>query len=390
MRLVYLDHAATTPTHPEVLEVMLPFFTEKFGNPSSIYSISQEAKQAIETSRQIIAKALGAKTDEIVFTSGGTEANNFALKGIAFANKNKGNHIITSAVEHHAVLEPAHFLEENGFKVTCLKVDKYGMVDPEDVKKAITKDTILVSIMHANNEIGTIQPIEEIARIVKEKNIYFHVDAVQTFGHIEVNVDKLGVDLLSMSAHKLYGPKGTGALYIRKGTKIIPFMQGGGQEKNRRASTENVPGIVGFAKATELAIVNMEEEAQRLKELRDFLIKGIMEKIEEVTLNGHPHIRLPNNVNVCIRYIEGESMLLNLDMEGICASTGSACTSGSLEPSHVLLACGISPELAHGSLRLTLGSSNTKEDIDLVLEVLPAIVKKLRLMSPLFKEKGKK
>ncbi len=390
MKLVYLDYAATTPTHPEVVVAMQPYFSEKFGNPSSIYSLGQEAKGAIEKIRKVIADALGAKTQEIVFTCGGTEADNFALKGIAFANKDKGNHIITSAIEHHSVLEPTHFLQQNGFKVTYLGVDKYGLVNPEDVKKAITKNTILVSVMHANNEIGTIEPIEEIGKITREKGIYFHTDAVQTFGHIDVNVDKLGVDLLSMAAHKLYGPKGTGALYIRKGTKIMPFMQGGGQERNRRASTENVPGIVGFGKATELAMVNRKEEAQRLRDLRDYLIRGIMKEIEDVVLNGHPQLRLPNNVNVCIKYIEGESILLNLDMKGICASSGSACTSGSLEPSHVLLACGISAELAHGSLRLTLGSSSTKENIDFVLEVLPPIVKKLRLMSPLYKKEGKK
>ncbi len=390
MKLIYFDYAATTPTHPEVVAAMQPFFTKKFGNPSSIYSLAQESKRAIEKARKIVAKAMGAENEEIVFTCGGTEADNFALKGIAFANKDKGNHIITSAIEHKAVLEPIHFLEQNGFRITYLGVDKYGLIDPEDVKKAIGKDTILVSIMHANNEIGTIQPIEEIGKITKEKGIYFHTDAVQTFGHIDVNVDKLGVDLLSVAAHKLYGPKGAGALYIRKGTKITPFMQGGGQEKNRRASTENVPGIVGFGKATELAMANMKEETRRLENLRDYLIKGLMKDIEDVILNGHPKLRLPNNVNVCIKYIEGESILLSLDAKGICASSGSACTSGTLEPSHVLLACGISAELAHGSLRLTLGSANTKEDVDFTLEVLPPIVKKLRLMSPLYKKGNKK
>ncbi|MFH1856999.1 MAG: cysteine desulfurase NifS [Candidatus Omnitrophota bacterium] len=386
-KLIYLDHAATTPARPEVIKAMMPFFTDKFGNPSSVYSLGHEAKRCIEESRQIIAGALNAKAEEIIFTSGGTEADNFALQGIAFANKNKGRHIITTAIEHHAVLETACFLEENGFKVTYLKVDKYGCVNSEDVKKAITEDTILVSVMHANNEIGTIQPIEEISKITRERGVYFHVDAVQTFGHINLDVDKLGVDLLSVSAHKLYGPKGTGAIYIRKGTKITPFMRGGGQERNLRASTENVAGIAGFSKAVELALSDMEEEVARLKQLRDYLIKGILEKIEDVSLNGHPELRVPNNVNVCVKYIEGESILLNLDAEGICASSGSACTSGSLEPSHVLLACGVSPEIAHGSLRMSLGASNTKEDVDFVLEVLPPIVRKLRLMSPLYKGK---
>lgn len=386
-KFFYFDHAAATPAHPLVVKEMQPFFSEKFGNPSSIYGLGQEAKNAIETARSTVAGALKAKSEEIIFTSGGTEADNFALKGIAFANKNKGNHIIISSIEHHAVLETALFLKENGFEITYLKVDKFGVVNPEDVSQAIKKDTILVSVMHANNEIGTIEPIKEISNIIRNRDIYFHTDAVQTFGHINVSVDELGVDLLSISAHKFYGPKGVGALYLRKGTKIIPFLHGGGQERKRRASTENVPAIAGFGKAVELAIANMERENKRLTTLRDYLIKGLLENIDEVTLNGHPEKRLPNNVNVGIKYIEGEAILLNLDREGMCASTGSACTSGSLEPSHVLLACGISHEDSHGSLRLTLGASNTKEDVDFVLQVLPPIVKKLRAMSPLYKEK---
>jgi cysteine desulfurase len=365
---------------------MLPYFQEKFGNPSTLYSFGQEARRAMEEARELIASFLGAKPEEIVFTSGGTESNNFALKGIAYANQNRGDHIIVSKIEHHSITEPCKFLEKQGFKITYLEVDRFGLVDPQDLKKAITPKTILVSIMHANNEIGTIQPIKEISQITKERDIYFHTDAVQTFGHIPFKVDELGVDLLSVSAHKLYGPKGIGALYIRKGTKIYSFLQGGDQEKKRRASTENVPGIVGFAKAVELSKESLEEEAQRLTFLRDKLIKGILEKIEHVRLNGHPKQRLPNNVNISIEYIEGESMILNLDMEGIACSTGSACTSSSLEPSHVLLAIGLSPELAHGSLRFTLGKYTCSKDIDYLLEVLPSTVKRLRAMSPLYKK----
>jgi cysteine desulfurase len=387
MEKIYLDYAATTPTAPEVLEAMKPYFYEKFGNPSSLYSIAQETRRAIESAREKIAQFINARPEEIVFTSGGTESNNFALKGVAFANKDKGNHIITSNIEHHSVSEVCKFLEEIEFKITYLKVDKDSLVNPEDVKKAITDKTILISIMQANNEIGTIQPITEIAKIAKEKGIYFHTDAVQTFGHIPIDVNQLGVDLLSTSAHKLYGPKGVGFLYIRKGTKIKSFMHGGDQENKRRASTHNVPGIVGFGKAVELAKELMDEEAKRLTYLRDKLINGILNKIEHTRLNGHPTKRLPNNVNISIEYIEGESMVLNLDLEGIACSTGSACTSSSLEPSHVLLAIGLSPEIAHGSLRFTLGRYNKEEDIDYVLEVLPKVVEKLRAMSPLYKKK---
>jgi len=385
MHRIYLDHAATTPTRPEVVKVMLPFFTDAFGNPASIYSYGQEAKGAVEEARTKTAELIGARSEEIVFTSGGTEADNFALKGVAYANEHKGNHIITTSIEHHAVMEVCKFLGRRGFTITYLPVDEYGLVDPQDVKKVITDKTILISIIHANNEVGTIEPISEIGKIAKEAEVYFHTDAVQTVGHIPVNVDKLKVDLLSISAHKLYGPKGVGALYIRKGTKLTSLMQGGEQEKRRRAGTENVPGIVGLGKAVELAGQEMDKEIERLAGLRDKLIKVLMEKIDHVHLNGHPTRRLPNNVNVSVDFVEGESMLLNLDLEGICASTGSACSSASLEPSHVLLALGLSPEQAHGSLRFTLGRENSEEDMKRVLKVLPGIVARLRAMSPLLK-----
>jgi cysteine desulfurase len=385
MKRIYLDYSATTPTHPEVVKAMLPYFTDVFGNPSSIHSYGQEAKGAIEEARVKVADLIGARGEEIIFTSGGTEADNFALKGVAFANESKGNHIITSSIEHHAVIETCKFLERRGFLVTCLPVDEYGLVDPGDVKKAITDKTILISVMQANNEMGTIEPIAEIGRIARDAGIYLHTDAVQTVGHIPVDVNELEVDLLSMSAHKLYGPKGVGALYIRKGTKLIPFMHGGDQERRRRASTENVPGIVGLGRAIELAQQEMGEEAERLTYLRGQLIKGLLERIDHTRLNGHPLKRLPNNVNVSVDFVEGESMLLNLDLEGICASTGSACSSSSLEPSHVLLALGLSPEQAHGSLRFSLGKWTGEEEIERVLEVLPRIVAKLRAMSPLLK-----
>ena len=387
MKQIYLDYAATTPTHPEVVKAMLPYFTEAFGNPSGIYTYGQKAKGAIEEARSKVANLIGARDEEIVFTSGGTEADNFALKGVAFANQNKGNHIITSSIEHHAVMETGKFLEGRGFRVTYLPVDGYGLVDPDDVRKAITDKTILISVMHANNEVGTIEPITEIGKIAKETGIYFHTDAVQTVGHIPVNVNELGVDLLSMSAHKLYGPKGVGALYIRKGTKLVSHMHGGGQERERRASTENVPGIVGFGRAAELAQREMSEEANRLAYLRDQLIKGLQERIDHIRLNGHPLRRLPNNVNVSVDFVEGESMCLNLDLEGVCVSTGSACSSSSLESSHVLLAMGLPPEQARGSLRLTLGKWTTEEEIARVVEVLPRIVTRLRAMSPLLKNR---
>lgn len=390
MKKVYLDHAATTPVRKEVIEAMLPYYKENFGNPSSVYSYGREARKAIEDSREKVAEILGADPKEIYFTSGGTESDNWAIKGVAYANREKGNHIITSAIEHHAVLHTCEFLEKQGFKVTYLPVDKYGIVNVEDLKKAVTDKTILVSIMHANNEIGSIQPIEEIGEFLKDKKIYFHIDAVQTVGKIPVNVDKLNVDLLSLSAHKIYGPKGVGALYIRKATKILPFIHGGAQEKKRRAGTENVAGIVGLGVAADLANKELEVQRKHLMTLRDKLITGIKEKIPYVIFNGHPEKRLPHNVNVCFEFIEGESLLLNLDLKGICASSGSACTSGSLNPSHVLLAIGLKHEVAHGSLRLTLGKDNTEEDINYVLEVLPGIVDKLRQMSPLFAQRKEK
>lgn len=387
---IYVDHAATTPIRNEVLEEMMPYLTERFGNPSSIYSYGREAKKAIEEAREKVAKAIGADPLEIYFTGSGTEADNWAIIGTAFANRNKGNHIITSSIEHHAVLHTCEYLEKQGFSVTYLPVDEYGMVKLETLKKSINDRTILVTIMHANNEIGTIQPIKEIGEFLKEKDITFHTDAVQTVGKIPVNVKDLKVDMLSLSAHKIYGPKGIGALYIRKGIKIHPYIHGGAQERKRRAGTENVAGIVGLGKAIELAISNMEGQREYLTSLRDKLIKGIQEKIPYVRINGHPTQRLPHNVNMCFEFIEGESLLLNLDMKGICASSGSACTSGSLEPSHVLLAIGLPHEIAHGSLRLTLGKDNTQEDVDYILEVLPQIVNKLRDMSPLFNQRKEK
>jgi len=385
MRRIYLDYAATTPTHPEVVRMMLPYFTDAFGNPSSIYSYGQEAKGAIEEARDKVADLIGARNEEIIFTSGGTEADNFALKGVSLANENRGNHIITSPIEHHAVLETCKFLEKRGFNITRIPVDEYGMVNPDDVRRAITDKTILVSVMYANNEVGTIEPIAEIGKIAREAGAYFHTDAVQTVGHIPVDIKELSVDLLSMSAHKLCGPKGVGALYVRKGTKLTPFMHGGEQERRRRASTENVPGIVGFGKAAELARQEMNEEIERVTYLRDRLLQGLLERIDHIRLNGHPVKRLPNNVNISVDFVEGESMLLNLDLEGICASTGSACSSGSLEASHVLLAMGLPHEHAHGSLRFTLGKWTTEEEIERVLETLPGIVARLRAMSPLLK-----
>ncbi len=386
MKRIYLDYAATTPTHPEVIKAMLPYFTEAFGNPSAIHSYGQEAKAAVEEARSKVANLIGAQIEEIVFTSGGTEADNFAIKGTAFAHERKGNHIITSSIEHHAVLETCKFLGQRGFSVTCLPVDEHGLVNPDDIKEAITDKTILISVMHANNEVGTIEPIAAIGKVAQKAGVYFHTDAVQTVGHIPVKVDELGVDLLSLSAHKLYGPKGVGALYIRKGTKLVNFMHGGGQEKGRRASTENVPGIVGLGKATEICTQELDQEAERLSALRDKLIASLLERIDGVHLNGHPTMRLPNNVNISIDFVEGESMLLNLDLAGICVSTGSACSSSSLEPSHVLMATGCSPERAHGSLRFTLGKWTTEHETERVLEVLPKIVDKLRAISPLLKK----
>jgi len=388
MKRIYLDYCATTPAHPDVVKEMLAYFTDAFGNPSSVHSCGQGGKDAIEEARGKVAGLIGARGEEIVFTSGGTEADNFALKGVAFANEKKGNHIIISPIEHHAVVETAKFLEWRGFEVTRLPVDEYGMVDPDEVKKAITGRTVLISVMHANNEIGTIEPIAEIGKVAREAGVYFHTDAVQTVGHIPVDVEELGVDMLSLSGHKLYGPKGVGALYIRKGTRITPFMHGGGQEKGRRASTENVPGIVGLGKAADIAGREMGGEVELLTRLRGQLIDGLLERIDHIRLNGHPSRRLPNNINLCIDFVEGESMVLKLDLEGICASTGSACSSANLEPSHVLLATGVPPEQAHGSLRLTMGRWTVEDDISRVLETLPRIVAELRGMSPLLKTRG--
>ena len=386
MKRIYLDYAATTPVHPEVVKAMQPYFSDAFGNPSSLYSYGLEARQAIEAARNKVAESIGAKNEEIVFTGGGSEADNSAIKGVADANGRMGNHIITSVIEHHAVLVTCKFLEKRGFKVTYLPVDKYGLVDPESVRKAITDKTILISIMHANNEIGTLQPIGEIGKIARKAKIYFHTDAVQTVGHIPVNVNELKVDMLSFSAHKLYGPKGVGVLYIRKGTKVTSLIHGGEQEQGRRAGTENVPGIVGLGKAIELAGLDIANETARLITLRNVLIKGILEKLEHSRLNGHPEQRLPNNVNVSVDFIEGESTCLNLDLEGICISTGSACSSSDAEPSHVLLAIGLSHEQARSSLRFTMGRLTTAEDIERVLEVLPRTVARLRAISPLFKK----
>jgi len=387
MKRIYLDYAATTPTDPDVVQAMLPYFTDSFGNPSSIYSLGQESKGAIEDARNKIAYLIGAHDEEIVFTGGGTEADNMALEGIIFANETKGSHIITSAIEHHAITETCEFLQNTGVEVTYLPVDEYGLVDPDDVNKAITDKTILISVMHANNEVGTIEPITDIARIAREAGVCFHTDAVQTVGRIPVDVNELGVDMLSISAHKIYGPKGVGALYVRKGTMVTPFVHGGGQEKNRRSGTENVPGIVGFGRAAELASQELNQESERLTGLRDHLIKSILGSIEHTRLNGHPIKRLPNNVNISVEYVEGESMILNLDLEGIFVSTGSACSSVSLEPSHVLTSMGVPHELAYGSLRLTLGRWTKDDDIDRLLEVLPGVVAKLRAMSPLLRSK---
>ena len=382
-RSVYMDHAATTPVRPEVVEAMLPYFSERFGNPSSLYALAREAKEAVEEARGRVAAAIGARPEEVFFTSGGTESDNWAVKGVAAALRKRGDHIITSAIEHHAVLHPCQALEKQGYRVTYLPVDEFGRVDPGAVEDAITDRTILVSVMAANNEIGTIQPIAEIGRIAHDHGILFHTDAVQAIGAYPVDVDAMGADLLALSAHKFGGPKGTGALYIRRGTRIATFMDGGAQERGRRAGTENVPGIVGLGRAIELAVGEMPRSSARIATMRDRMIRGILDAIPDTRLNGHPTERLPNNVNVAFRYVEGESILLLLDSLGIAASTGSACTSASLEPSHVLLACGLPPEQGHGSLRLTLGPGNTEDDTDYVLSVLPGVIERLRQISPL-------
>jgi cysteine desulfurase len=383
MKRIYFDYAATTPADPEVVKAMLPYFTEVFGNPSSLHYFGRQASNAVESARQNAADFLGAKSEEIIFTSGGTESDNFALKGVAYANSSKGKHIITSNIEHHAVLESCQFLERGGFKVTYLPVQSNGILNPDEVRKAINRETILISVMHANNEIGTIQQIREIGKIAKENNIFFHTDAVQSFGHIPVNVDELNIDMLSASAHKIYGPKGIGLLYIRKGTKINAFLNGGSQEKKLRASTHNVPGIVGFGKAIELASKNMAKETVQLTNLRDKLINGVLANIDNTKLNGDIEHRLPNNVNFSIKFVEGEGMILGLDMEGIAVSSGSACTSGSLESSHVLKAIGRTADLAHGSVRFSFGKFNTAEEVDYALEKFIKIVSRLRKISPL-------
>lgn len=385
-RLIYLDNAATTRTAPEVVEAMLPYFSELYGNPSSVYEFSQKSREAVTKARETIAKSLGARTEEIYFTAGGSESDNWALKAAAEAYQGKGNHIITTKIEHHAVLHTGQWLEKQGCEVTYLDVDENGTVKLEELKKAIRPTTILISIMFANNEIGTIQPVKEIGEIAREHGILFHTDAVQAFGQLPINVDELNIDMLSSSAHKLNGPKGIGFLYIRKGVKIRSFLHGGAQERKRRAGTENVPGIVGYGAAVERAMRTMEERTAKERVLRDYLIDRILREVPYTRLNGHRQNRLPNNANFSFQFIEGESLLIMLDMEGICGSSGSACTSGSLDPSHVLLAIGLKHEEAHGSLRMTLSEDNTVEELDEVVEALKAIVGRLREMSPLYED----
>lgn len=384
-KLVYLDNAATTKVSKEVLETMLPYFTENYGNASSIYNFGGTSKVAIENARETIAKAIGAKKSEIFFTSGGSEADNWAIKGVAEAYKAKGNHIITTKIEHHAVLHTCEYLAKKGYEITYLDVDEYGMVDPKKVEEAITDKTILISVMFANNEIGTIEPIEEIGRIAKERGVLFHTDAVQAMGSVKIDVNKLNIDFMAFSGHKIHAQKGIGGMYMRTGLRIPNLIHGGAQERKRRAGTENVPAIVGLAKAVEIAYSNFDERTEKIRTLRNRLIEGVKREIPEVRLNGHPEKRLPNNFNMCFKYIEGESLLLMLDMAGICGSSGSACTSGSLDPSHVLLAIGLPHEIAHGSLRLTLSEETTEEDVDYVIENLKKIVERLRNMSPLYK-----
>ena len=387
MNQIYLDHSATTKLKKEVLDTILPFLTEQYGNPSTIYTLGREAKKAIDSAREQVAKAINAQPNEIYFTSSGTESDNWAIKGVAYANKQKGKHIITSNIEHHAVLHTCEFLEKEGLEITYVPVDNEGILDLEQLKKAIRPDTILISVMLANNEIGTIQPIKEISQLAKEHGIYLHTDAVQAIGSIPVDVNDLGVDLLSLSGHKIYGPKGVGVLYVKTGTKISPFIHGGGQERGKRAGTENVANIVGIGKAIELATQDIQAYSTHLQELRDMTIEEILKTIPHSRLNGHREKRLPGNVNISFEYIEGESILLMLDSKGVCASSGSACTSGSLDPSHVLLAIGLPHEIAHGSLRLTFGEENTKDDVKYLLEVLPPIIERLRAMSPLYNQK---
>lgn len=389
MERIYFDYAATTPLNKDVLETMIPYFSEKFGNPSSIYSEGREARKAVDDARQKVADSIHANANEVFFTGGGTESDNWAIKGVAFANQSKGNHIITTTIEHHAVLHTCEYLEKHGFEITYLEVDKYGLINLDELKNAIKESTILISIMFANNEIGTIQPIKEIGEIARENNVIFHTDAVQALGNVPIDVVDLKVDLLSISSHKIYGPKGIGALYVRKGIKIDNFIHGGAQERKKRAGTENTPAVVGFGEACKLAMIDMVEQIKKTEELRDYLIDTILKSIPNVILNGHPTKRLPGNVNMSFEFIEGESLLLSLDLVGISASSGSACTSGSLDPSHVLLAIGLIHEIAHGSLRVTLGKKTTKEEIDYLLAQLPPIVQRLRDMSPLYIQGGK-
>ena len=385
--IIYFDNAATTPIRPEVYDAMRPYIESCYGNPSSVYKLARESKKAIDLARKQVADAINADSGEIFFTGCGSESDNWAIKGVALALKDKGKHIITTNIEHHAILHTCEFLEENGYEVTYLPVDEYGRVRAEDVEKAIREDTILVSVMTANNEIGTIEPIGEIGEICRRKGVYFHTDAVQAVGHIKIDVKEMNIDLLSLSGHKIGAPKGIGALYIRKGVKIKNLIHGGQQEKGKRAGTENVIGIAALGKAIELAVSEMEDTTERLKYLRDKIINGVLKNIEYSRLNGHPEERLPGNVNISFEFIEGESMLLMLDAKGICASSGSACTSGSLDPSHVLLAIGLPHEKAHGSLRISLGYQNTEEEVDKLLEVLTPIVQRLREMSPLYEMK---
>lgn len=385
-KLIYLDHAATTPTRKEVVDAMLPYFSENYGNPSSIYSFAAQNKDVVEEAREKVANAIGATDREIFFTSGGTESDNWAIQGIAENYKDKGNHIITTMIEHHAVLHTCEYLEKKGYEVTYLEVDSEGKISLDALKAAIKESTILISVMFANNEVGTIQPIAEIGAIAKEAGVLFHTDAVQAVGHVPVNVKEMNIDLLTLSGHKLYGPKGIGALYVKRGVRLRAFIHGGAQEKKRRGGTENVPAIVGFGLAVETAVAVMTVESARQLELRDYLIKEVLEKVPYCKLNGHATDRLPNNVNISFEFIEGESLLIMLDMKGICASSGSACTSGSLDPSHVLLALGLPHEIAHGSLRVSLGEQNTKEDLDVLVTSLQGIVSRLRDMSPLWED----
>lgn len=385
MKRIYLDHAATTPADPRVVEAMLPYWSGSFGNPSSIHSLGLETRKAVAEAREKVALLIGAGSGEIIFTSGGTEADNLAVKGVAAANAQRGRHIVTTAIEHHAVEGSCRYLEGQGFRVSFVGVDRYGMVDPREIEAAVTDQTILISVMHANNEVGTIQPVEEIGRMARSKGICFHTDAVQTAGHIPVNVDELGVDLLAVSGHKLCGPKGVGVLYVRQGTRIAPLIHGGGQERGLRSSTENVPGIVGLGRAAEIAGAEMAAEAERVTRLRDRLADGLLQRIPQVRPNGHPERRLPNNVNVSVASVEGEALAVSLDQEGIAASTGSACSSETMEASHVLRAMGVPVELARGSVRFSLGRDTTDADIDRVMEAFPRIVEKLRAVSPLWK-----